>query len=369
MVEDTLLRDYQSKLTSLQQQQAELLTQFTPEYNKVERIAAQIKSIEAALQQRRAEMLQQIRNQYEEAINRETLLQGNYAKETEDLSQEGAKAVTYGLLKRELDSNRALYDAMSQRTKVAGLVSNIRASNAQIIDSAVPHRAPVSPNTLMNTLTAFLGSVLLGFAVVALRERSNRTIRRPGEMRNYLNIVELGVIPRSDRRRLSLPYAGRRGNVEMAGPLPDPEHERPSSGMLRRSSSAVIASAQKDFELAESFQSVLASLLFSGTISTHSSVIVITSPNPKEGKTTIASNLAIALAGVKGSVLLIDGDMRRPRLHEIFNLSRSAGLADLLERTPDVPEPTLRDSVQDTNVPGLFVLPAGERRASTSIPH
>jgi capsular exopolysaccharide synthesis family protein len=370
VLNDALLRDYQSKLTILQQQRAELATAFTPEYSKVERVTAQISSLELTLQLRRSALLQQIRNQYDEALGREKLLTANYAKETEHLSEEGAKTINYALLKRDLDSNRQLYDALLQRTKAAGVASDMRASSARIIDPAVPQRRPIKPNTALNTAIAFLGSIMAGLFVVALRERGDHTIRRPGELRNYLSIGELGVIPSADKKhRVTLPYSGGRSRNAEVMTMALARQKKTTSFLpvlRKRDRLALIASVQEHSPLAQSFRSVLASIRFSDVGGSPPRVLVVASPNTGEGKTTIASNLAITLVGVYDRVLLIDGDMHRPRLHDVFGLSNTNGLTDLLKRTNDASSrPRLLEVIQETDIPGLFVLPAGSQSANS----
>jgi capsular exopolysaccharide synthesis family protein len=108
--------------------------------------------------------------------------------------------------------------------------------------------------------------------------------------------------------------------------------------------------------LAESFRAVLTSLLFSGRNGDRPKVIVLSSPNPGEGKTLVTSNLAIALARANKRVLVIDGDLRKPRIHEIFGLDNRSGLSDVLScRGAELPG--IR--TQETSVPGLLVLPSG----------
>jgi capsular exopolysaccharide synthesis family protein len=111
---------------------------------------------------------------------------------------------------------------------------------------------------------------------------------------------------------------------------------------------------------AESFRSTLVSILFSGENGSRARVLVLTSSSPGEGKSTISTNLAIAIAEVGQRVLLIDGDMRRPRLHDIFGVPNSPGLSDLLRERKSIEEKlTYQGLIRDTGVPGLFLLTGG----------
>ena len=124
--------------------------------------------------------------------------------------------------------------------------------------------------------------------------------------------------------------------------------------------------------IAEAFRTVLTSLIFSGNNGSRPRVLVMTSANPAEGKTTVACNVAIALAEIKHLTLIIDADLRKPRLHEIFGLDNTRGLADLLQTRP-LPADALDGLIQETPIPGLFALPAGpplqrQRTSSTARP-
>jgi capsular exopolysaccharide synthesis family protein len=120
--------------------------------------------------------------------------------------------------------------------------------------------------------------------------------------------------------------------------------------------------------VAESFRAALTSILFSGQNGDRPRVIVFTSPNPGEGKSTVVSNLGIALAEINQRVLLIDGDLRKPRLQEIFSLPAQTGLSDLLRQRQPFNGTPVEGLVVETGVPGLYVLPSGkESGASTTL--
>jgi succinoglycan biosynthesis transport protein ExoP len=362
LLKDDLFREYQSKLAALNQQRADLATAYTPEYSKIKRITAQITSLEAALKLYRTAQIERVRNQYDEAVRRENLLSENLARETENLVEEGGRSIHYGVLKREVDSNRELYVAMLQRTKEAGMASALRASNIRVIDAAVPPARPSNPGMVLNAAVGLVGGLMLGMLLVAVRERGG-TIWRPGELRTWLNIVELGVI-RSAKRGLS-GYGRHLRYPRFSGSSSDPGLSPPGLERGLRNNGGLITSAQEYSAMAQSIQSVLASISFSDARQRQPGVVVVTSPNAGEGKTTVASNLAVSLATMGERVLLIDGDIHSPRLHDLFGVPNTAGLTDLLDAIPGTAGRTLLDAVRDTHVPGLFLLTAGTNRTSS----
>jgi capsular exopolysaccharide synthesis family protein len=353
VLNDALSRDYQAKASTLRQERAQLSTAFTPEYSKVKRIDAEIKSVETALAQHRSALMEQIRNQYAEAVDRERLLTNNYRKEAEVLTQEGAKTVEYAMLKRELDSNRQLYDAMSQRSKEAGMASAMRASNARVIDPAAPAETPSSPNTLANAAIGFASSLMVALVVIALRERRDHSVRRPGELRIYLGMSELGVVRSTGTRSLLYRTLARTAGI-LTGTYLKPKPYVLQSDGGRRGHSPM--SQAEMSQLVQSFRSVVASVYLSAD---SPGVVAVTSPNPGEGKTTIASNLAITLAALHKRVLLIDGDIYQRRLHELFEVSNSCGVTDVLASESGASASTLSAMVQETGIEGLSLLTAG----------
>ena len=254
--------------------------------------------------------------------------------------------VHYNILKREVDTNRQVYEAMLQRVKESSIVSAMKASGIRVIDPAIPPGDPYKPNVSRSALLGLIGGIFLGALFVTLRERSNRNLQQPGDAAFYLNIPELGVIPTAatDSARHE-----RSQGVDDRSTLIRPD----------RDPVELVTWNRKFSLLAEAFRTTLTSLLFSGHNGDQPRVIVLTSANPSEGKTTVTINLAIALAEINRRVLLIDADMRRPRLQNLFDLGAGPGLADLLrEKTPGEGV-TIDQAVCATAIPGLYVMRSG----------
>jgi capsular exopolysaccharide synthesis family protein len=348
VVNDPELRNYQTSLTDLRRQYAELSTVYTPEHVKVKRVEVQISTLEAALERERALILKRIQSEYDEALQHEKLLSADYAKHITLVTQEAERSIQYNILKREVDSNRQIYEAMLQRMKEASVASAMRASNVHVVDAAKPPEKPYKPNLPLNaalgSMTGFCGAV----AFVVVRTRSDRSLQRPGEASFYLNVPDLGAIPAAEKRRRRLNSMRRK-----ALPIPDNWQEERLE---------LVTWQNRPSETAESFGTVLTSILFMRQNGNRPRVLVLTSPNPSEGKTTVASNLGIALAEIRPRVLLIDADLRKPRLHTIFDLSNERGLSNLLEER-DLNLEAMAGVVLETRVPGLFVLPAGTATA------
>jgi len=386
VLNDTTLRDYQTKLTDLHRQEAELGEVYKPEYSKVTKIRAQILAIEIALNRERKAITDRIANDYREALRREKLLSSDYGNQAKLVTTESEKSIQYNILKREVDTTRQLYESMIQRVKEASIASAMRASNVRVVDTAEIPKSPYKPRLPVNAVLGLLAGVFFGVAYVVMRERGDRTLQAPGDAQFYLNIPELGVIPeaRSGNRR-TLAYGSRRRVAAAAAASasaatsvgvaePEVAHSPAAPLGLNGASNGtrhrieLITLQRKLSMAAEAFRVVLTSILFSGENGGRPRVLAMTSAGPMEGKTTVSSNLAIALAEIRRKTLLIDADLRKPRIHQIFNLPNDRGLSNLLSEGT-LGGNNLLGIVQETDVPDLFVLPSGTASAGGTLLH
>ncbi|HVX65009.1 MAG TPA: polysaccharide biosynthesis tyrosine autokinase [Bryobacteraceae bacterium] len=341
VLDDDSLRGPASRLTDLRRQLADLGASFTPEHPKVKRVEAQIASLEASLAEERANILRRIRGDYESARRREQLLEAGYAAQAQLVADQAEHVAHYNLLKREVDTSRQLYDSMLQRVKEASVAAALRASNIRIVEPAYPPAAPYKPNLVHNTLAGLLVGAFCGVLLLVTRDRSDRTLQEPGDARFYLGLPELGVIPAAGRTtRLGL----RRLRAAPPSAALAPWPRRPGA-------------------VSESFRAATASILFAGVDEGSPRVLVLSSPAPREGKSTVTAHLAVALAETGCRVLAIDADLRKPALHTLFDVDNGAGLADLLRRREPVAE-TFTGLLHPTAVPNLTVLGSGRATLS-----
>ena len=189
------LRQYQLNLTDLKRQHAELNSTFTPAHHLVKRVAAQIEELETAIQRERVSVIERIRNGYKAALRRETMLTDDYAGQSQLVSDHAAKAIRYNILKREVDTNRELYDGLLKKVKEAGVASALSASAVRIVDRARPATHPYKPNHLLLTAMGLLAGLFAGVAITWVRETTDATIRVPGDASGCLRAPELGAIP------------------------------------------------------------------------------------------------------------------------------------------------------------------------------
>jgi polysaccharide biosynthesis transport protein len=338
VLNDNNLRALETSLTDLRRKEAEMEVTFTADYSQTKKVHAEILALEEAIRQKRTEIVNRITNELSASQRREQLLAAAYADQTLRVTNDSQKSIQYDVLKRDVDSNRQIYEAMLQRVKESTIAAAIRASNVRIIDPATPPHRPYKPNFPLGSAAGLLFGGMFGVVAIVLRARTDSSVQDPGEAQSLLGIRELGVIPRA----------------QVAPSFVRVLTMTPETKLLEGSTERVIA--PPDSLAADSFRAVLASIIL-GEPSERPHVLVITSANSGEGKTTAAANLAVALAKVNRKVLLIDGDIRSPRIHHVFGLKNTTGVTDLLN--PAQGNEHLIDPIIHAVAPNLYVLTAG----------
>src|SRR5258705_10685974 len=224
----------------------------------------------------------------------------------------------------------------------------MRDSNFLFVDGARPPLLPYRPSLPMNSAIGLCSCVLFGFGFVLLRERVNSRISVPGDEQVFLDLPALGVIPLADSvmpRQISNGLNPRRP----APALPTWKSNGPELATWKRKPSMV----------AECGRTTLTSILLPNENGEGPQVIVITSPCPGDGKTTVACNLSIAVAEIGRKVLLIEGDLRRPRLNSVFGVGNNWGLSDVFRGDGALENVSVSHLVRETEVAGLYLLPGG----------
>ncbi len=360
VLDDASLRDTATKITDLQRQIAQLSVTYTPEYSKVQQLQAQVTALETAFQHDRASVIDRIKDEYQDASRKEELLAAAYTAQVKEVTGQDEKEVQYNILKREVDSNRQLYDMMLQQLKQSSLASALGAAKVRVVDSATASLKPVSPDFKVNTALGMFSGFFLGILFVLVKDRTNRALQNPGDVQFWASLLELGTIPTASLGQPRL-LPARRSAKTMAAAAGSAGESRSllyaGTGRNKAMVPEMITLQQNPSIVSEAFRGVLTSILFSGN-GNRPRMLVFSSASPGEGKTTVVSNLGIALSDIESRVLLIDADLRCPRLNEVFDLPNDFGLSTLLQKNLR-PEVTPESVVQRTNIPGLDILTSG----------
>jgi capsular exopolysaccharide synthesis family protein len=298
-------------------QQREALGERHPEMIK---LRATIELSEQKLRGEVERVLGSLESQFEAAKEQENRLVGALEAQKAEALALNRKAIDYGTLQREATSNRQIFETLLQRTRETGISGELKSNNIQIVDAADVPRSPVWPRTWRNIMLSFVGGLLLAIVLAFFVDYLDSSIRSPDEIRTELGLPLLGLVPVVPAK-----------NLEGKSPLIN-------NGVPAK--------------FAEAVRTVRTNVLLADDMTAHA--LVVTSTGPKEGKTVVASNLAIALAQAGLRVILVDADLRRPRVHEIFEFTQEPGLSDLLSGKTSAYE-----SCRMTSTPGLWLLPAG----------
>ncbi len=357
ILDDGRMRDLRGKLTELRRERAQLTATLTPNHYKVQRIDAQITEIEQTLQVEKSNLVQRIQNEYEAALRRERMTADTYHSQSRVVAGQADKSAQYAQMKRDIEMARQTYGNLLQQANQANIVAALPTNNIRVIEQAVPNGIPVRPKPSRDIpMGAFLGFGAAAGVVFLLETRKARALAKvfttPGHMLDTLRVPELGAIPTLGAPLL--PPATRR--------LPFRRQPAPALNVIDTPKELVTWNQRASLS-ADSFRYTLTSLVGGEN---PPQLVVITSPGPGEGKTTFSTNLAAAAAITGRRTLLIDGDVRKARLHTLFETSLKPGLTELL--TVD----KLSDNVfngphiRPTSVPEMYLLPAGCLQAGES---
>lgn len=261
-----------------------------------------------------AMVLQNLRTKYLQAQDKENKIRVDFNKQYNEAQGQNQGAVNIKLLQDKLNSNKGFLDNLMKQVSGNDITAQGSDNNISVIEVAIPPEMPVSPRRLMAVVAALFLSTLFGMGLALVLEYLDDTIRSTEEIEVYLQLPALAAIPRMDalQKRKLLLVGGN--DAEESDDLVTSE---------------LLIHADPRSSLAEAYRHLRTSILLS-TAGRAPRSLLITSSLPSEGKTTTATNTAISLAQTGAKVLIIDADMRRPRLHSIFNIGNRDGLSTLL---------------------------------------
>jgi polysaccharide biosynthesis transport protein len=347
-----LITQLNGRVAELQREDAEIGVTFGPEYPRRLRIKSQIAEVTRSIDQEKQRVVRTVEAEYQAAVQRQELSNKALQEQLQVVNKINQEAIQYNILKREVESNKQIYDGLLTRLKEAGISAGLRASNIRIVDPAEVPDVPIRPRRSLNLAISAVTGLLLGVALAFLQEYMDDSVKSLEDVGRYLNVPSLGVIPKLESVNVGALYGGY-GYGYGYGYGAGKRESGGSNKVEKPPLLDLITNDRPGSVVAEAYRSARTSLLLSWP-DRPPKTILVTSSLPSEGKTVTAVNLAISLTQTGKKVILVDVDMRKPRIHTIFKASDSRGLSNFL--TGSV---TLRDVIESTDIPNLYLIPCG----------
>lgn len=300
VLQDSRITDLRGQLSTLRSEYAKMGQTYKAEYPRMQELQRQMDDVRATLQQEVGNLVDSLEVNYQQLSDREARLTEAVEAQKQDLLNLQDRAVQYNILKREWETSRELYSGLLERMKQVGVAAGIERDKATVIDRASVPQSPFSPNLSRNLAIAAVLGLMGGIGLALLLNLLDNSVRDPEEIERLVHLANLGLVPRVNLK---------------AQPTNIPVE--------------LMAHYQRDQGLSEAYRSIRTSLMFA-TPGGAPKVLMVTSATPGEGKTTSVVSLGIVLAQTGASVLLVDGDLRKPRLHKVFNVPRGPGLTEYL---------------------------------------
>ena len=331
-----LLEKLREQEADLRIQIAQMSAQFGPAYPKLAQMNSQLKEVIAQSQAESRKTLARLRADYLAAEQREKMLRDALEQQKIEANKLNESSIEYSLLKRDVDTNRTLYEGLLEKLKEAGVTASLRSNNFRIVDVARVPTAPSEPNLPKNLMFALALGLTTGIGLAFVLEGLDNTVRTPDQAQAVSALPSLGMIPLGSRSRSELPNRKRLALAASKEAVELVTLERPKS------------------QMAESFRALRTSLLLT-SLGGPPHVILVTSALPGEGKSTTSLNAAIVLAQKGARVLLMDADLRRATLHKTLGMGAREGLSNVLTGNASLEQAIIPSNI----LPNLFLLPAG----------
>ncbi len=344
LLRNKLIEDLEANLATLKVQEAKLSAAFRPGWPELDQVTGQVKEAEAQLEAERKKAIKNSETEYRTAVKREELLTEALAAQKVEATGFNQNSIQYNIIKRQVDTDKQLYDGLLQRMKEAGVSAGLKSNNIHIVDPAKPQRTPYKPNKLLNLALALAVGLVLGVGLAFFVEHLDSSIKTPDDIDRFIKLPSLGVIPAaasllpSARRKLLAAAAS--GNGAKAGST--------------RGSVELITYHDTKSLLSEAYRNLRTSVLLSSGTGRPPKMLLVTSSQAGEGKTTTAVNIAVTLSQTGEKVILLDCDMRNPRVHRILGLENAGGMSTFLSGNSD-----LSSMIQQSEIPNLFAVSAG----------
>ena len=323
--QSSVVQELKVTLAKLREEEADLLVRYTGEHPRLVAVRERERTLEKQVQDEIAKITLTVENEFTTARDTEARLRAAIDGVKVEALELNKKEIEYGRLRRERDNNQQLYSLILNRQKEADLTRMLRVNNVRILENAIASPRPIRPRTKMNIAVGLVAGLMLGLAAAFLVDLLDNTLKSQEQVERMLSVPFLGIVP-------AIKGEGR-----------DDDDATRDHFILEFPRSSV----------AECCRTLRTNLMFASP-ETPAKCLLVASSRPREGKSTLVANLAITLAESGARTLIVDTDMRRPRLHKSFRLSNDVGVSNLV-----LGEATLDQAIQGTGINRLDIMACG----------
>jgi len=327
VLNNELILQIKSMEVELYKRMSELSKRYGQKHPQMVAIESELKTLNKRKTQEVNRVIASLRNEYQVVLAKENSLKAALAKQKKESLELNQKAIKYGVLRREAESARHMYELLIKRFKETSLTEDMKTGNIRIIDMAEIPEDPVKPKKKLNIFLAIILGLFTGISLAFFFEYLDNTIKIPEDVKQHLKIPYLGLTPLF--------------STENKWNLRDD------------TSSELITFNYPKSTASESYRGIRTNILFSSAESAPQ-IILITSAGPQEGKSITTANLAVTMAQADSKVIILDCDMRRPQIHKIFGIGKEQGISSLLVGTSDA-----EGAIIHTRIPNLDLIPSG----------
>jgi capsular exopolysaccharide synthesis family protein len=349
-VNNPVIQDLITEYANIKNEFEEKSKKFKPSYPEMIQLKAKLDSMWSEIEK----SVDAAESEYRSALNKENSLKKLLDEQKADVARMDSNAILYNSIKIEVENKRRLLNTLGERrneTLVSARLGGLKTSNISIIDRAKIPESPVSPKTELNLIFSLMIGIFGGVSLCFFFEYLDNTVKGPEDVEKLAALPSLGVIPylspESGKKNKKHSYYSRY-KYSYSNKNPKSEENKPYIKHIE-----LVNYLNPNFFISEDYRTVRTSILLSHAESPPKT-IVFSSALPKEGKTTTVANLAVSFSQLSEKVLVIDSDLRRPRLHRIFKARNSTGLSGYL--TGKV---SLEEAIQKTSVDNVWILPSG----------